>query len=87
MIGVSIPSSQLDQALALLEALAPKLPDQISELIEPPRILSEDGTLSTYVGLTIFAKARFTQGVEARRKLLRIVQETLASAEINTTST
>jgi hypothetical protein len=39
------------------------------------------------VGLTIFAKARFTQGVEARRKLLRIVNETLASAEINTNPT
>jgi small-conductance mechanosensitive channel len=86
-VRVTIPSHQLDRAMALLEALASKLPDQISELIEPPKILSEDGTLSSNVGLTIFAKARFTQGVEARRKLLRIVNETLASAEINTNAT
>ena len=85
-IRVAVPSSQLEKSLALLETLAPTLPQRIPELIEPPRILSEDGTLSTRVGLTIFAKARFSQGVQARHKLLRIIQETLAQAEIDITS-
>jgi small conductance mechanosensitive channel len=86
-IRVVVRSAQLEQAMALLETLAPTLPTLVPELIEPPRILSEDGTLSDRVGLTIFAKALFAQGVEARRKLLRIVQEALAKAEIDINAT
>jgi small conductance mechanosensitive channel len=82
-IRVVVRSAQLERALALLDTLAPTLPNLVPELIEAPRILSEEGTLSERVGLTVFAKARFTQGVEARRKLLRIVQEALAKAEID----
>lgn len=82
-IRVVVRNSQLEQALALLETMAPTLPNLVPELIEPPRILSEDGTLSERVELTIFAKANFAKGVEARRKLLRIVQEALTKAEID----
>ena len=82
-VRLVVRSSQLEQALAVLEALAPTLPSQIAELKEPPRILSEDGNLSDRVGLTVFAKAHFSQGVEARRKLLQIVQDALAKAEID----
>jgi moderate conductance mechanosensitive channel len=85
-VRVSIRSAQLERALALLEELAPSLPNQIPELIETPTILSEDGTLSDRVTLTIFAKAHFSQGVQARRKLLRIVQEALTQAEIDMNS-
>jgi small conductance mechanosensitive channel len=82
-VRVAIRSKHLEQALALLEGLAPTLPKQIPELIEPPTILSEDGTLSERINLTIFAKARFTQGVAARRKLLRIVQDEFSQAQID----
>ena len=85
-IRVAVPSNQLEEAMALLETLAPALSREIPELIEPPKILSEDGTLGTRVGLTVFAKARFSQGVEARRKLLHIVQDTLEKAQIDITS-
>ncbi len=86
-IRIVVRSTQLEQILSLLEELTPNLPSQISELIEPPRVLSEDGNLNERVGLTIFAKARFSQGVEARRKLLRVVQEVLSKAEIDLTAT
>jgi moderate conductance mechanosensitive channel len=86
-IRVVVRSSQLEQALALLEGLAPTLPSLIPALIEPPRILSEDGALSERVGLTIFAKASFSQGVETRRKLLSIVQDALAKGEIDLNAT
>lgn len=82
-VRVAVRNVQLDQAMALLEQLAPTLPKSIPELIEPPRILSEDGTLKERVELTIFAKAKFSRGVEARRKLLRVVQDALAKEEID----
>lgn len=76
-IRVVVRNTQLDQAMALLEELAPTLPRKIPELIEVPRILSER------VGLTVFAKAHFTRGVDARRHLLRIVQDALSKAGID----
>jgi small-conductance mechanosensitive channel len=82
-VRVAIPSEQLDTAIAALEELAPTLPNRIPELIEPPRILSEDGTLRERVELVVFAKAHFSQGVEARRKLMRIVHEALAKTEVD----
>ena len=82
-IRVVVRNTQLDQAMTLLEELAPTLPGQIPELIEPPRVLSGNGTLSDRVELIVFAKAHFSHGVEARRKLLRIVQEALSKAEID----
>ncbi|MCC6454810.1 MAG: mechanosensitive ion channel [Caldilineaceae bacterium] len=82
-VRVSIRNTQLERAMALLEELAPALLNQIPELSETPTVLSEDGTLSDRVTLTIFAKAHFSQGVKARRKLLRIVQEALTQAEID----
>jgi small conductance mechanosensitive channel len=85
-IRVAVRSSQLDPAMAALEELATNLPNLLPELIEPPRILSEEGTLGERVFLTIFAKAKFSQGVEARRKLLRIVQDALSKAEIDITA-
>lgn len=81
-VRISVRSTQLEPALALLEELAPTLPNQIPELIEPPKILSEEG-LSERVGLTIFAKASFAQGVDARRKLLRVIQDAFAKAQID----
>jgi moderate conductance mechanosensitive channel len=85
-VRVSARSTQLEQALALLEELAPTLTSLIPELIEMPTVLSEDGTLGDRVTLTIFAKAHFSQGAKARRKLLRIVQEALGRAEIDINS-
>jgi small conductance mechanosensitive channel len=82
-VRVTIPSTQLDKSMAMLETLAPTLPNLIPELIEPPRILSEAGILGERVELIVFAKAHFSQGVEARRKLLRIVQEALSKANID----
>jgi small conductance mechanosensitive channel len=81
-VRIAVRSTQLDEALALLETLAPTLPAQIPELLEPPKILSEEG-LSERVGLTIFAKARFSQGVDARRKLMRVIHDTFTQAQID----
>jgi small conductance mechanosensitive channel len=81
-IRVRIPVNQLEKAAELLDALIPTLPNLIPELIEPPKIISEEGTLGEQVELTIFARAKFTYGVEARRKLLRIVHDALSKAEI-----
>jgi small conductance mechanosensitive channel len=86
-IRVTIPSEELEHSMALLESLAPTLPARVPELIEPPNILSESGALSERVELIVFAKARFSQGVEARRKLLRIVQEALRKANVDTKTT
>lgn len=82
-IRIIVRSPQLEKAMALLEELSEDLPNQIPELIEPPSILSEEATLSERVTLTIFAKARYAQGVEARRKLLRIVQDALTKAGLD----
>jgi small conductance mechanosensitive channel len=79
-------SRHLDGALAVLEQLMPTLPAKIPELTETPRILSEDGALGDQVSLTIFAKARYTEGAEARRKLLSVINDALEEAGIDTTA-
>ena len=82
-VRLSIKSSQLERAMPALEQLMPSLPGQIPELMEQPRILSENGALGDRVDLTIFAKARYGQGADARRKLLSVLQETLGKAGVD----
>jgi small conductance mechanosensitive channel len=85
-VRLTLKSRHLDGALAVLEQLMPTLPAKIPELTETPRILSEDGALGDQVSLTIFAKARYTEGAEARRKLLSVINDALEEAGIDTTA-
>jgi small conductance mechanosensitive channel len=81
-VRITIKSSHLAEAMAALETLTPMLPAKIPELTETPRILSEDGALGDQVNLTIFAKARYSEGAEARRKLLSVINDALEQAGI-----
>ncbi|RIK56458.1 MAG: hypothetical protein DCC57_03310 [Chloroflexi bacterium] len=84
-VRVSIQSSQLDEALRILEDLVPTLCEQLPELLEVPTILSEDGALGDRVDLTVFAKAQYGQGVAARRKLLTLVHDALKQSQVSVT--
>lgn len=82
-IRVTVPGDELDRALKVLEELAPGLSQQMTELLETPRILSEDGAIGDRVDLTVFAKAKFGQGADARRKLLSIISDALQQSQVN----
>ena len=83
-IRVNVSAEQMGHAIDVLEALAPTLPAQIPQLVEAPKVLSEQGTLGDRVELTIFAKAKYSHGIEARSELLPAVHEALAKAGIST---
>ncbi len=81
-VRVSILSSELERATQILEQLVVTLPQRMPELVETPRIISEDGALGDRVDLTIFAKAKFGQGADARRKLLAVVHDALKESQV-----
>ena len=80
-IHVRVKSSQLPQVMKVLNQLIADY-GAIDNLLEPPRIISEDGVIGSQTDLTLFAKAVYGHGVEVRRGLMDYVNERLAEAGV-----
>jgi small conductance mechanosensitive channel len=80
-VHVRIKSNQMHQAMKVLNALVADY-QQIENLSEPPRIVSEDGVIGSDVELTVLAKAVYGHGVEVRHALLEYINEHLAEAGV-----
>jgi small conductance mechanosensitive channel len=81
-ITVSIPATDLEKSLQLLQDLSQEAVNLLPELKEPWKVISETGTLGQNVELTMVAMAHFGQAAVLRPRLLTLVQERLAQADI-----
>ncbi|NUQ37193.1 MAG: mechanosensitive ion channel family protein [Caldilineales bacterium] len=81
-ITLKLAAADLARAIDLLEALKLEAVALLPNLLEPWQILSESGVIGQHTELTLLAKARFGKAAEMRPRLLALVQERLAEADI-----
>jgi small conductance mechanosensitive channel len=81
-IELRIASSDLDRAIPLLEELGEEAVARLPNLLEPWQVISASGSLGQQTELTLVAKARFGKAAEMRPRLLALVHERLAEADI-----
>ncbi len=81
-VKLKVASHDLNRALDLLESLGEEAIVLLPNLLEPWQVISESGEISQLTELTLVAKARFGNAAEMRPRLLTLVQERLAQAEI-----
>ena len=81
-ITLKLAASDLGRALPLLEKLGHEAVMLLPNLLEPWRILSGDGVIGLQTEITLIAKARFGKAAEMRPRLLALVHERLAEADI-----
>ena len=81
-ITLKLPATDLSQAIPLLEALGSEAVTLLPNLLEPWQVVSESGVIGDKAELTLLTKTRFGKAAEMRPRLLALVQERLAEAEI-----
>ncbi|MEL6309042.1 MAG: mechanosensitive ion channel family protein [Chloroflexota bacterium] len=79
---VKVPSASVGKAIAHLELLGDKAMTRLPNLVEPWQVISETGTLDDASELTVLAKAKFGKGAELRTRMMAMLQDELAHAEI-----
>lgn len=85
-IKVRLATADLGRAIPLLEALGHEAVGLLPNLLEPWQVISETGEMGQQTELTLIAKARFGNAAEMRPKLLDLVQDHMADAEIELAS-
>ncbi|MBN1964534.1 MAG: mechanosensitive ion channel family protein [Anaerolineae bacterium] len=81
-VTLLVNAADLGRALPLLEALGEEAVTLLPNLLEPWQVISKTGAVGHDAELTILAKARFGMAAEMRPRLLALVQERLAEADI-----
>jgi len=85
-IILKIPAAELERAIPVLESLGREAMDNLPNLIEPWRVISETGIIGQTAELTLLAKARFGQAAEMRPRLLALVHKALEEENIELVS-
>lgn len=81
-IRLQIKTFQLDEAMVILDTVVPTLMGQIPDLLEVPELISETGAMGTNTELSLVARTKYGKGASSRRKLLRLISESLESGGI-----
>lgn len=85
-ITLKISTSDLRTSFETLETLGKEAVVILPNLIEPWQIISPEGMMGQYTELTLIAKARFGKAAEMLPRLLNLVQERLAEAQVELVS-
>ena len=81
-IVFSIRTDDLQRTLPLLQDLGHQAALENPDLLEPWQVVSEEGKLGQHTELKLIIKTRFGRAAQARTKLLALVHERLALANI-----
>jgi small conductance mechanosensitive channel len=81
-VELKLAAEDLGEALPILEKLGHEAMHLLPNLLEPWQVISKYGEMGQQTELTLLAKARFGKAAELRPRLLALVQEHLAEADI-----
>jgi moderate conductance mechanosensitive channel len=81
-ISLKVVAADLSRALVLLQRVGREAVSVLPNLLEPWQVISKEGVIGQQAELTLLTKARFGKAAEMRPRLLALVQERLAEAEI-----
>ncbi len=81
-IKVTVPATDLERAMQVLETVADTALDKLQSLTQRPEIFSEEGAISSHVELILSAKATYGLGARARTRLMALVTDAFKEANI-----
>jgi small conductance mechanosensitive channel len=81
-ITLKTAADDLPQALTLLEELGEEAVTLLPNLLEPWQIISESGIIGQQTELTLITKTKFGKAAEMKPRLLALVHDEFARAEI-----
>ena len=81
-VKVTVATEDLTKAMRVLERVADTARNELTDLIERPEFLSEEGTISANVQLTLSAKAVYGRGARLRTRLMARVTDALKEAGV-----
>lgn len=81
-VTVRVAAADLPAALAVLLPLAEEAVDLLPDLLEPWKVIAQDGELGGAAELLLHAKARYGHGAELRLRIMTLVEARLAAAEV-----
>jgi moderate conductance mechanosensitive channel len=81
-ITLCVSSTDLSNAIALLENLREDAVLELPNLLEPWQIISDTGKMGEQTELTLIAKARFGKAAEMRPRLLALLQREMEKETI-----
>jgi len=84
-IRLQIKTTQLDEALAILNRVVATLLEEIPDLLEPPELISESGEMGVHTELSLVARTEYGRGASSRRQLLSLVHDALEEGGIEIT--
>ena len=76
-IVIALKPEDLAQAMASIEQAQQAMMLQLPDLVEPLKIISEEGRMDSQVELKLVAKARFGKAAELRPKLFAFIHQQL----------
>lgn len=81
-VKVTVAAEDFAKAFLVLDQLADTAQTKLSDLIERPVFISEEGAISAGVELTLLAKAVYGRGASLRPQLMALVIEALTQAGV-----
>ena len=85
-VVVLVAPTDLTRALSVLLGLAEEATGLLPDLLEPWKVVGEDGQLGAAAELHIHARARYGRGAELRLRIMTLVAERLAAAGVGLAS-
>jgi len=82
-VRLKVRSHDIEKVLQTIEDSTEEALVRLPELIEPWKLISEEGTIGGETELTLVAKARFGTAAELRPRILAFLQRRLTEAEVS----
>ena len=81
-VTLKVRAADVDRALDVLTPLGEEAQAFLPNLMEPWRIINKSGAMGQHAELTLLARARWGKAAEMRPRMLALLQERMAQAEI-----
>ena len=81
-VELKVAPKELERAVVVLEELGRDAVNLLPNLLEPWEVVNASGVMGDHVELTLLVKTKFGKGAEMRPRLLALVHERLAEADI-----
>jgi len=82
-VRMKIANEDLEKTLKVLDEVARQAKEQLADLAQEPYIVSQTGTLSRFVELTLVEKTKYRKGPQTRPELMALITQAFRTADIH----
>jgi moderate conductance mechanosensitive channel len=81
-VRIKVANEDLGKTLDVLQQVARQAKEKLPDLAQEPYVISESGSLSRFVELTLVAKTVYGRGAQTRPELMALVSQAFKDADI-----